>query len=94
MAGGGSFAFVRYLKEGRDAFGNEASGSRAVVFIMNRSDKPVHVDLTERYGSFDCVPSEINGGIHPLSEQFILGGILGGTRQIGIKPFGTVFVVY
>ena len=24
----------------------------------------------------------------------ILGGILGGTRKIGIKPFGTAFLVY
>ena len=75
MAEGGTFAFVRYLKEDRDAFGKEAGGSRAVVFVMNR-------------GSND------GGDIHPVSEQFILGGILGGTRRIGIKPFGTAFLLF
>ena len=94
MAEGGTFAFVRYLKEGRDAFGKEASGSRAIVFVMNRSDKPVYVDVSEHYGSFDCKASGDEGEIRPLSEQFILGGILGGTRKIGIKPFGTAFLVY
>ena len=94
MAEGGTFAFVRYLKEGRDAFGKEASGSRAIVFVMNRSDKPVYVDVSEHYGSFACKASGDEGEIHPLSEQFILGGILGGTRRIGIKPFGTAFLVF
>ena len=94
MAEGGIFAFVRYLKEGRDAFGNEASGSRAIVFVMNRSDKPVFVDVTERYGSYECSASNDSGDIHPVSEQFVLGGILGGTRRIGIRPFGTAFLLY
>ena len=94
MAEGGTFAFVRYLKEGRDAFGNEASGSRAVVFIMNRSDKPVFVDVTEHYGSYECRYSGDGSDIHHISEQFILGGIQGGTRKIGIRPFGTAFLLY
>ena len=94
MAQGGTFAFVRYLKEGRDAFGKEASGSRAVVTIMNRSDKPAYVDVSELYGSFGCKASPDDGQIHPLSEQFIIGGILGGTRKAGIKPYGTVFLIY
>ncbi|WP_051688934.1 glycoside hydrolase family 13 protein [Butyrivibrio sp. AE2032] len=94
MAEGGTFAFVRYLKEGRDAFGREASGSRAIVLVANRSDKPVYVDVSERYGDFGCKASADDGAIHPLSEQFILGGILGGTRKIGIKPFGTAFLIY
>jgi 4-alpha-glucanotransferase len=93
-ANGGTFAFVRYLKEGRDAFGKEASGSRAVVFVMNRSDKPVYVDISEHYGEYNCKPSGDDGEIHPLSEQFVLGGILGGTRKIGIRPFGSAFLVY
>nr|MCR5328892.1 hypothetical protein [Saccharofermentans sp.] len=87
-------AFVRYLKEGRDAFGNEASGSRAIVFVMNRSDKPLYVDVREQYGSYSCRKSADDGIIQPLSEQFILGGILGGTRKVAIKPFGTAFLVY
>ena len=94
MAEGGTFAFVRYLKEGRDAFGKEASGSRAVVLVINRSDKPIYVDVTEQYGSFSCKTSRNNGEIHPLSGQFILGGILGGTRQTGIGPYGTAFLIY
>jgi len=94
MAEKGTFAFVRYLKECRDAFGNEKSGSRAIVFVMNRSDKPVFVDVSEHYGSYSCCNSEDDGIIHPLSDQFILGGILGGTRKIGIKPFGTAFMIY
>ena len=93
-ASGGTFSFVRYLKEGRDAFGKEATGSKAVVFVMNRSDKPIYLDVTERYGSYKCAPAPDDGTIHPLSEQFILGGITGGTRRIGIKPFGTAFLLY
>ena len=94
MAEGGAMAFVRYLKEGRDAFGNEATGSRGIVFVMNRSDKPLYVDVTEHYGSYSCRKSVDDGIIQPLSEQFILGGILGGTRKVAIKPFGTAFLVY
>lgn len=94
MAEGGTFAFVRYLKEDRDAFGKEAGGSRAVVFVMNRSDKPIFVDVSEHYGSYECKSSADSGDIHPVSEQFILGGILGGTRKIGIKPFGTAFLLF
>ena len=94
MAEGGTFAFVRYLKEGRDAFGRESGGSRAVVFVMNRSDKPVFVDVTERYGTYECKDSNDSGDIHPISEQFILGGILGGTRKIGIKPLGIAIVIF
>ena len=94
MAEGGTFAFVRYLKEDRDAFGKEAGGSRAVVFVMNRSDKPIFVDVSEHYGSYECKASADSGDIHPVSEQFILGGILGGTRKIGIKPFGTAFLLF
>ena len=62
--------------------------------MMNRSDKPVYVDVSEHYGSYVCKASGDVEGIHPLSEQFILGGILGGTRKLGIKPFGTAFLVY
>ena len=94
MASGGTFAFARYLKEGRDAFGRISTGSRAIVFVVNRSEKPVYVDVSERYGEYKCMVSEDDGIIHPLSEQFILGGILNGTRKIGIKPFGTTFLVY
>ena len=94
MAEGGTFAFVRFLKEGRDAFGKDSDGSRAVVFVMNRSDKPVFVDVTERYGSYECKDSNDGGEIHPISEQFILGGILGGTRKIGIKPLGIAIVIF
>jgi len=94
MAEGGTFAFVRYLKEGRDAFGRDSDGSRAVVFVMNRSDKPVFVDVTERYGTYECKDSNDSGDIHPISEQFILGGILGGTRKIGIKPLGIAIVIF
>ena len=94
MAEGGTFAFVRFLKEGRDAFGKDSDGSRAVVFVMNRSDKPVFVDVTERYGSYECKDSNEGGEIHPISEQFILGGILGGTRKIGIKPLGIAIVIF
>ena len=61
---------------------------------MNRSDMPVFVDVSEHYGSYSCRNSEDDGIIHPLSDQFILGGILGGTRKIGIKPFGTAFMIY
>ena len=94
MAEGGTFAFVRYLKEGRDAFGNEASGSRAIVFVMNRSDKPVFVDVTEHYGTYECRNAHDISDIHPVSEQFVLGGITGGTRRTGIRPFGTAFLLY
>ena len=94
MAQEGTFVFARYLKEGRDAFGKEASGSRAVVLILNRSDKPVYVDLSEHYGDYICRQSDDDGAIHPLSEHIVLGGILGGTRKIAVKPFGSVFVVY
>ena len=94
MAEGGTFAFVRYLKEDRDAFGREAGGSRAVVFVMNRSDEPRFVDVSEHFGAYECKASDDGGEIHPVSEQFILGGILGGTRKIGIKPFGTAFLLF
>ena len=61
---------------------------------MNRSDKPVFVDVSEHFGTYECKGSNDGGDIHPVSEQFILGGILGGTRRIGIKPFGTAFLLF
>lgn len=94
MAEGGTFAFVRYLKEGKDAFGKEAIGAKAVVFVMNRSDSPVYVDVSELYGSFVCnkVPDE--GIKPPLTDQLILGGNSGGNRRIGIMPYSVAFVVF
>ena len=94
MAEYGTFAFVRYLREGKDAFGNEATGSKAIVLVMNRSDKPIYVDVTEHFGVYSCRNSEEDGIRTPLSEQLIIGGTSGGTRKLGIKPYSVVFLVY
>ena len=94
MAEYGTFAFVRYLREGKDAFGNEATGSKAIVLVMNRSDKPIYVDVTEHFGVYSCRNSEEDGIRTPLSEQLIIGGTSGGIRKLGIKPYSVVFLVY
>ena len=75
-------------------FGNEATGSRAIVLVMNRSDKPLYVDVSEHYGTFSCGYSSEEGIRTPLSEQLIVGGTAGGTKKLGIKPYQTVFLVY
>ena len=94
MASYGTFAFVRYLKDGTDAFGNEVSGSKAVVLMMNRSSEPVYVDVSEQGGDYVCNPVSSDGIKPPLSDQMISGGISGGTRRIGIKPYSTAFLIY
>jgi len=94
MAQEGAFALVRYLKEGRDAFGNEVKGSKAVVLVMNRSDEPLYVDVSEQFGVYSCTRSGDGGVRVPLSEQLITGGTSSGTRKLGIKPYSTVFLVF
>ena len=94
MAVGGAFAFVRYLREGRDAFGSEVTGAKAIVFVMNRSNDPLHVDISERYGCFICERTGENEVRQPLSDQLILGGVARGTRKLGIKPYSVAFLIY
>ena len=94
MAEGGSFAIARYLKEGKDAFGRDASGSKAIVLVMNRSAEPLYVDAGENYGSYTCVRAGDDEVRPPLSEQLIVGGVTGGVKKLGIKPYSTVFLVY
>ena len=94
LAHDGTLAFVRYLKEGRDAFGKEASGSKAIVLVMNRSDKPVYVDVSEHFGAYSCKYSDEDGIRTPLSEQLIVGGAEGSVKKLGIKPYQAVFIVY
>ena len=94
MAEGGSFAIARYLKEGKDAFGREASGSKGIVLVMNRSAEPLYVDVRENYGAYTCVRTGDDEARPPLSEQLIVGGVTGGFKKLGIKPYSTVFVVY
>ena len=94
MAEGGSFAIARYLKEGKDAFGREASGSKGIVLVMNRSAEPLYVDVRENYGAYTCVRTGDDEARPPLSEQLIVGGVTGGVKKLGIKPYSTVFLVY
>ncbi|MBR4948016.1 MAG: glycoside hydrolase family 13 protein [Clostridiales bacterium] len=94
MAEGGSFAIARYLKEGKDAFGRDASGSKAIVLVMNRSAEPLYVDAGENYGAYTCVRAGDDEVRPPLSEQLIVGGVTGGVKKLGIKPYSTVFLVY
>ena len=94
MAEGGTFAIARYLKEGKDAFGKDATGSKAIVLVMNRSADPVYVDVSENYGAYTCVRTGDDEIRPPLSEQLIVGGVSGGVKKLGIKPFSTVFLVY
>ena len=94
MAEGGTFAIARYLKEGKDAFGREASGSKGIVLVMNRSAEPLFVDVRENYGAYTCVRTGDDEARPPLSEQLIVGGVTGGVKKLGIKPYSTVFLVY
>ncbi|MBR2993529.1 MAG: glycoside hydrolase family 13 protein [Clostridiales bacterium] len=94
MAEGGAFAIARYLKEGKDAFGREASGSKGIVLVMNRSAEPLFVDVRENYGAYTCVRTGDDEARPPLSEQLIVGGVTGGVKKLGIKPYSTVFLVY
>ena len=94
LAEGGTFAFVRYIKEGKDAFGKDASGSKAIVFVMNRSEDPVYVDVGELYGSYVCNKVSDDGIKPPLTDHLILGGNTGGNRRIGIMPYSVAFVVF
>ena len=94
MAESGSFAIARYLKEGKDAFGREASGSKGIVLVMNRSAEPLFVDVRENYGAYTCVRTGDDEARPPLSEQLIVGGVTGGVKKLGIKPYSTVFLVY
>lgn len=90
----GTFAFVRYLSDGKDAFGNEAKGAKAVVFVMNRSDKPVYVDVSESDGNFSFRVANDNEIKAPVSDQQIMGGISGGTRKVGIGVLNTAILIY
>lgn len=61
LAEDGTFAFVRFLKEGLDAFGKEASGSTAIVFVMNRSERDVRVNVSEQFGEYACCVAQLTG---------------------------------
>ena len=94
LADKGTFVMARYLKDGLDAFGNKAMGADGIVLIMNRSNEPLYVDVSEQNGSFSCRLSDEDGIRTPLSEQIIMGGLFNDTKKIGIKPYSTAFLVY
>lgn len=90
IAEGGVFGFVRFLKEGRDAFGRSVFGKQAVVFVMNRSDKAVLVNVSEHFGEYSCKVSADGEAV----SELVNNGIAGGTTEVCIKPFGETFVIF
>ena len=89
----GAFAFVRYLKEGRDFFGAQGTGARKIVFVMNRSDKPLYITCTDSFAGMS-VTDEVKGWHPPLSDSLIFGGFENGSTTLGLKPYSVAFIIY
>ena len=93
LAHDGAFAFERSLSEGRDFFGNQGTGARKIVFLMNRSAKPLYANVSDSFAG--TVVTEIFGDWHPpLSDSMIFGGTENGTLTIGLKPYSVAYIIY
>ncbi len=93
LAHEGAFAFERYLSEGRDFFGHQGTGARKIVFLMNRSEKPLYAIVSDSFAG--TAVTEITGDWHPpLSDNLIFGGTENGTLTIGLRPYSAAYIIY
>ena len=89
----GAFAFVRYLSEGRDYFGHQGTGARKIVFVANRSEEPLFVDISDGFSG--VAAKKITEGRHPpLSDTLVFGGVENTAMSIGLKPYSVAFVIF
>ena len=89
----GAFAFERYLSEGRDYFGHQGTGAKKIVFVANRSEKPLYVTCNDSYSGVN-VTDKVSGWHPPLSESIIFGGFENGSTTVGLKPYSVAFIIY
>ena len=89
----GAFAFERYLSEGRDYFGNAGTGAKKIVFVANRSDEPLYVEVSDSFSG--VAVNKITEGRHPpLSDTIVFGGVENTSLSIGLKPYSVAFVIF
>ena len=89
----GAFAFERYLSEGRDYFGHQGTGARKIVFVANRSEDPLYVDVSDSFAGMTV--KKIEEGKHPpLSDTIVFGGVENNSLSIGLKPYSVAFVIF
>ena len=93
LASDGAFVFERYLAEGRDFFGKQGTGAKKIVFVANRSDKPLYVTCTDSFAGVS-VTDKVSGWHPPLSENIIFGGFEKGSTTLGLKPYSVAFIIY
>ena len=92
LADGGIFAFERYLKDGKDYFGKEGTGSQKIVLITNKSDEPEYVTIDDSNEGLKAAREE--KAAVPLTNRYIVGGQASGKMEIGLQPKSFVFVLY
>ncbi|MCH4154448.1 MAG: glycoside hydrolase family 13 protein [Saccharofermentans sp.] len=93
-AEGNLFAFERSLKDGCDYFGKPGKGASHIVYIMNRSDKPAYVSVTEDFNGTSVELLDRKTARPPLTNRLIFGGIENGILNIGLGSYSLGFVIY
>ena len=91
-AEGDLYAFVRYLIDGRDCFGNEVFGSQKIALLTNRGDAPIYVSLTDSPDGITCEKKDKM--TIPFTDRYIVGGVNSGQMNLVISPRSFVFVIY
>ena len=89
----GAFAFERYLSEGRDYFGHQGTGARKIVFVANRSEEPLYVNVSDSFAGMTV--KKITEDKHPpLSDTLVFGGVENNSLAIGLRPYSVAFVIF
>lgn len=79
-------AFVRYLENGKDFFGNDALGASKIVLIVNRGETPMGFDL------IDDKELTISEAIAKSSDSYVITGQA--KTKVKVPPLSFRFVVY
>lgn len=93
LAKDGAFVFERYLSEGRDFFGKEGTGAGKIVFVMNRSEKPLYITCVDSFEGM-TVTDKVEGWRPVLSDNIIFGGFENGATTLGLRPYSVAFIIY
>ncbi|MCR4671007.1 MAG: glycoside hydrolase family 13 protein [Saccharofermentans sp.] len=91
-AEGGLFVFERFLKDGKDFFGKEVTGSHRIALFTNISCEPVYISVDDRGDGLAVKREDKLPG--PLIDRYIIGGVNKGRMEMGLAPRSFVFVIY
>ena len=91
LACDGSFAFERALKDGKDYFGKDATGSKRVVVVINRSSERKHYKV-EVGACAKC--TELKTATGNVLSDVIVYAAEDQAYKFTLEPNSPVFIVY